>query len=106
VNAMEQERLSLRFCLDWLERREDKRRLAKLAALGEPPYQRTFDAIVRQRGFLSRAGGSFGPGYSLAKMLLDAATFPYYSVGDLLHFIRGGVVTNRYILDDDYWHWA
>jgi pimeloyl-ACP methyl ester carboxylesterase len=106
VNAIEQERLSVRFCLDWLESRGKKRQRARLAALGEPPFQRTFEAIVQQRSFLCRAGGSFGRRYSPTKMLFDAAVSPYYGLGDLWRFVRGGVFSCRCLLEDDYWQWA
>ena len=56
VNAIEQERIS---CISrWLlQRTGNTAGYAKLAALGEPPYPQPFDAIVRQRIVLRRAGG-------------------------------------------------
>ena len=37
VNAIEQERISLHYALDYLKRKGDMKCLAKLTALGEPP---------------------------------------------------------------------
>ena len=103
VNAIEQERISLRFTQDYLARRGDRAGLAKLAALGEPPYARPFQDILRQRAVLLRAGGSFGPGYPVTRMLRDALVCPHYRLSDAWPFVKGQIFSTRSILGRQYW---
>jgi pimeloyl-ACP methyl ester carboxylesterase len=106
INAIENERLSLKFCLDWLDSRGKTRRKARLASLGEPPDRRPFAAIVRQRAELRRAGGMFGERYSLPKMLLDVFVSPYCGISGVWLMIRGGIYSGRCIFDPRFWQIA
>jgi len=103
VNAIEQERTSMRFTLDYLARKGDKAGLAKLAALGEPPYARPLRDIMRQRRVLWRAGGTFGPGYSPARILRNSLVCPQYELFDMWRFVKGQIYSLRSILRQNYW---
>jgi pimeloyl-ACP methyl ester carboxylesterase len=91
VNSIEEERISLHFTLDYLARKGDRAGFAKLAALGEPPYARPFEDIMRQRAVLWRAGGSFGPGYPVTRMIRDALVCPHYGLFDVWRFVKGQI---------------
>ena len=105
VNAIEEERISLHFALDYLKRTRDTAGYAKLAALGEPPYPQPFDAIVRERIVLMRAGGVSGGNYPLARQLSDALVCPYHSLTDLWRLFKGSIFSLRSSLNDQYWGW-
>jgi pimeloyl-ACP methyl ester carboxylesterase len=105
VNAIEQERISLHFALDYLKRTGNTAGYAKLAALGEPPYPQPFDAIVRQRIVLMRAGGVSGETYPLARQISDALVCPQYSLMDSWRFFKGSIFSLRSSLNREYWDW-
>jgi len=106
VNALEQERISLHFTLDYLKRKGDMARLAKLTALGEPPYSRPFEDIPKQRAVLFRAGGSLGPGCPFSRFVRDAVVSPGFEFLGMWRFFKGLKYSTRDVLNQTYWDWA
>lgn len=106
VNALEQERISLHFALDYLKRKGDAAGLAKLTALGEPPYSRTCDDIFKQRAVLFRAGGSWGPGCPFTTFVRDVLVSPDFEFLGLWRFSKGIKYSTRDVLNQTYWDWA
>lgn len=103
VNSIEQERISLSFTLDYLKGRGDLADYAKLVALGEPPYRRPFEDILKQRAVLWRAGGTFGPGYPVTRLLREGLVSPHYGILDAWRFLRGQIFSARGILTGEHW---
>ena len=106
VNALDQERISLHFTLDYLKRKGDVARLAKLTALGEPPYSRPCDDIFKQRAVLWRAGGSLGPGCPFTRFLRDSLVSPSFELLGMWRFFKGTKYSTRGVLNQTYWDWA
>ena len=106
VNAIDQERISLHFTLDFLRRKGDKAGVAKLTAIGEPPYSSPYDDILKERMALIHTGGSLGPNYPISRSLMDALLCPTFEISDLWHAPQGFSYSLRGVFNEDYWHWA
>jgi len=106
VNSIEQERISLRFALDYLERRGNLTGRAKLAGLGEPPYRRPLQDIFKQRATLWRAGGTFGPNYPVTRLLRDGLLCPHCGTLDMWRFVKGQTFSARSIVTPKHWELA
>jgi pimeloyl-ACP methyl ester carboxylesterase len=92
------EAASYAFVLAEAERRNHKRALRDLKAIGPPPLDEK--AIGRQRRWLMALGGATGPGFSLAKLAWRALRSPEASPLDLVRLLQGSLFSIRHMLDE------
>jgi pimeloyl-ACP methyl ester carboxylesterase len=52
---------------------------------------------------LWRAGGRFGPGYPVTRMIRDALGCPHYELFDVWRFVKGQIFSARSFLSRNYW---
>jgi len=106
VNAVEQERISLHFTLDYLKSKGDRKGFAKLTALGEPPYSQPFEDILTERTALWRAGGLLGPECPATRYMIDSLSSPNFELLGLWRLLKGRTYSLRSVLNQKYWDWA
>jgi pimeloyl-ACP methyl ester carboxylesterase len=106
VNAVEQERLSRIFVMDYLKTNGKLREYEQLKNIGDPPYKNTRDDIFLERKYLTPSGGWTGPNYSLNALILDVLCCPYYSFGDYYRAYKGVMYSLKASLTDEYWNIA
>jgi pimeloyl-ACP methyl ester carboxylesterase len=106
VNAVEQERLSRLFVMDYLKKSGKLPEYYQLINLGDPPYKNTFEDIILERKYLLSSGGEIGPNYSISSLVIDALFCPYYSFIDYYRAYKGTMYSLTKSLTKEYWNIA
>ena len=106
VNAIEQERVSRLFVMDYLKKNGKVEEYIQMENIGDPPYKNTFEALSLERKYLRPSGGWIGPNYSMSSLAIDALFCPYYSIVDYYRVYKGVMYSLRKSLTDEYWNVA
>jgi pimeloyl-ACP methyl ester carboxylesterase len=103
VNAIEQERISRLFVMDYLKKTGKVEEYIQLENIGEPPYKNIREDLFLERKYLRPSGGWIGPKYSMSSLVIDALFCPYYSFVDYYRIYKGVMYSLRKSLTKEYW---
>jgi pimeloyl-ACP methyl ester carboxylesterase len=103
ANTLDQERISIHYCIDTFQRSHNQSAVAELRRLGEPPYQQVYQAITLERTFLFQCGGWAWKNYSMNMLFADLFSFPLYSIADYWAYHKGTITSSRAICSGQYW---
>jgi pimeloyl-ACP methyl ester carboxylesterase len=85
---------SYEFVLAEAGKRDHRKAIRALRAIGPPPYRDLRSAGV-QRRWLVKFGGTSGPGFSILRLVLRALRTPEASLYDLVRLARGSLFSLR-----------
>ena len=98
INMQRGEELSYVFTLEEAKRRDNKKAVRQLEAIGYPPYKNLRDAGV-QRDWLSKFNGATYTGSLMGKMLENISPRDL-RFGDIIKFIRGAIFSLSCLEDE------
>ena len=107
VDLVAQERRSHAFVTAWARETGKGKALARLAAVGEPPYRDAVKGMDLKYGLLWEAGGMLDGETGPAPFVKALLRSPDYSCVDLVRFVRGGSFSLKHLARNEgeaFWH--
>ena len=103
VNAIEAERLSREYTMEYLQQSGDKAGYDAVKKLGPPPYENALESITLERKYLWKTNGFIAENFSMGKMTWDIFTFPEYSFYDVYRYVKGSIFSLKLLNNGEIW---